>query len=259
MEYFFKITVLFLLPCLVLMGCSNKFLHTEENTGSLAIVVSWEIKPLERTRDIYLSGAWYYHDNTIFPDESTWMLSWNHYNYAISFHFLNKKNILKNCTDQLKNTEQWWGCYKNSDLKKLRTMFDLIDGENNQEKALIEGLSIQYTRIHNAKRIDAWKIIFTMGSSQDAGSMFPLYIAKIDQDRYIEVMAFPDMICEKDANCNTKIPILNRESGLDPFWNFIWSGVDSGSFVDPIIWETYDVMFDIEKNWQTITKNAIPW
>ncbi len=34
-------------------------------------------------------------------------------------------------------------------------MFDLIDGENNQEKALIEGLSIQYTRIHNAKRIDA--------------------------------------------------------------------------------------------------------
>ena len=65
--------------------------------------------------------------------------------------------------------------------------------------------------------------------------MFPLYIVKIDQDRYIEIMAFPDMICEKDIVCNTKIPRLSGETGLDPFWNFIWSGVDSGSYADPIV------------------------
>jgi hypothetical protein len=65
--------------------------------------------------------------------------------------------------------------------------------------------------------------------------MFPLYIAKIDQDRYIEIMAFPDMICEKDTLCNTKIPKINQTTGLDPYWNFIWNGVGSGSFTDPII------------------------
>jgi hypothetical protein len=47
--------------------------------------------------------------------------------------------------------------------------------------------------------------------------------------------------------------------GLDPYWNFIWSGVIDGNFYDPVIKETYDQMFLVEKNWQSITNNAIAW
>lgn len=32
-----------------------------------------------------------------------------------------------------------------------------------------------------------------------------------------------------------------------------------GSFIDPVVRETYDQMFFAEKNWQSITKNAIEW
>lgn len=220
--------------------------------------VSWEVKPSENARNIYLSGTWYYYYNSVFPD-SNWMLSWDHYNYAISFKFLSKKNLLKDCTDVPRNKEQWWPCFKNGDEKKLIAMFDLIDGENNQEKDLVEGLHILYVRVHNAKRIDKWKVIFTTWSPQDAGSIFPIYIAKIDQDRYIEIMAFPDIICEKDIICKWKIPRLNEKTGLDPYWDFIWSGVMYGSFIDPVVRETYDQMFFAEKNWQSITKNAIEW
>lgn len=240
------------------MGCTTLSSYKEENTGSLMTLVSWEIKSLENARSIYLSGIWYYHDNTIL-DERTWMLSWDHYNYAVSFNFFSKKKLLKNCTDQLKNKEQWWICFENSDEKKLRAMFDIIDGTNDQEKILIDNLRTSYSRVHNAKRIDKWKVIFTTWSPQDAGSMFPFYISKIDQDRYLQIMVFPDMICEKDIHCNIKIPKLNEKTGLDPYWNFIWSSVATGSFIDPIIQETYDLTFDIEKNWQTIIKNSIAW
>lgn len=258
MKNFFKKIFFFISLSLILLSC-NKHDLEGVNSWLSSQIVSWESQVSQDLKNIYLSGTWYYQKNALFPENDTWALSWDHSWYAITFTFFSKKKLLKDCFDQIGNKQQAWICNKVGDEQKLNNMFDVIDGISNKEEILMENLRIYSLRIHNAKRVDKWKVIFTTGSPQDAISIYTMYIAKIDQDRYIEIMAFPTMICENDIQCKRKIPEINEKTGLDPYWQFLWNGLDSSAYTDPIIQETYNLVFNIEKNWKIIQKNAVPW
>lgn len=221
-------------------------------------------QPQEKSaHDIFLTGSWYKENNATERENSMYVLSWDHRRYGIFFEFIHKKQRISDCK---KNAESepigynGWTCYQKWDYKKLQAVFDFLDTDASPTETDIDTIRAVLTpRVHAIKRMWKGKILILSGSPQDAASFFLLYIVKISDDLYLEVIDESDYICMEDLNCKKNLPEINSDELFESHWKFMWRWIDDGQFSDPIMKDAYDMLFYVEKNWKDVMETAPNW
>lgn len=211
--------------------------------------------------DVFLTGSWYKENNGIVRENSMYVLSWDHQNYAISFRLIHKKQQISDCKIPLEGEWPWrYTCLKEGDNKELVTTFDFIDGDAiPTEKDALNIKTTLVPRIHAIKRIGKGKILILSGSPQDAVRFFLSYIVKLSDDLYLETTIESDYICMEDLDCKKNLPEINSAELFESHWKFMWQWIDDGQFPDPIMKDAYDMLFYVEKNWKDIMETAPDW